>query len=44
MIRSYRGVLPVVHPTAYVDESVQVVGAVELGAESSVCLDYLQHV
>lgn len=39
MIRSYRGVLPVVDPTAYVDESAQIIGAVELGAESSVWMN-----
>ena len=36
MIRSYRGVLPRVHPTAYVDDSAQVIGDVEIGEESSV--------
>jgi carbonic anhydrase/acetyltransferase-like protein (isoleucine patch superfamily) len=36
MLRAYRGRLPVVHPTAYVDESAQVIGDVEIGAESSV--------
>ena len=39
MIRSYRGVLPVLDPTAYVDESAQLIGAVELGAESSVWMN-----
>lgn len=39
MIRSYRGVLPVLDPTAYVDESAQIIGAVELGAESSVWMN-----
>jgi carbonic anhydrase/acetyltransferase-like protein (isoleucine patch superfamily) len=36
MLRAYRGVLPVVHETAYVDASAQVIGDVEVGEESSV--------
>src|SRR3954467_15911852 len=36
MLRSYRGRLPHVHPTAYIDESAQVIGDVEIGEESSV--------
>lgn len=36
MLRPYRGLLPKVHPTAFVDDSAQVVGDVEIGAESSV--------
>jgi len=36
MLRSYRGVLPSVHPTAFVDDSAQVIGDVEIGEESSV--------
>jgi carbonic anhydrase/acetyltransferase-like protein (isoleucine patch superfamily) len=36
MLRSYRGVLPRVHPTAFVDDSAQVIGDVEIGADSSV--------
>ena len=36
MLRPYRGVLPRVDPTAYVDQSAQVIGDVEIGAESSV--------
>jgi carbonic anhydrase/acetyltransferase-like protein (isoleucine patch superfamily) len=36
MIRPYRSVLPRVHPTAYVDDSAQVIGDVEIGEESSV--------
>lgn len=35
MLRPYRGRMPVVHPTAYVDVSAQVIGDVEIGAESS---------
>jgi gamma-carbonic anhydrase len=38
MLRPYRGILPHVHPTAYVDESAQVVGDVTIGEESSVWL------
>jgi carbonic anhydrase/acetyltransferase-like protein (isoleucine patch superfamily) len=36
MLRPYRGILPTVHPSAYVDESAQVIGDVEIGEESSV--------
>jgi len=36
VLRSYRGVLPRVHPSAFVDESAQVIGDVEIGEESSV--------
>jgi carbonic anhydrase/acetyltransferase-like protein (isoleucine patch superfamily) len=36
MLRPYRGTLPRVHPTAYIDESAQVIGDVEIGEESSV--------
>jgi carbonic anhydrase/acetyltransferase-like protein (isoleucine patch superfamily) len=36
MIRPYRGALPRIHPTAYVDDSAQVIGDVEIGEESSV--------
>jgi carbonic anhydrase/acetyltransferase-like protein (isoleucine patch superfamily) len=36
MLRSYKGVLPRVAPDAYVDESAQVIGDVEIGPESSV--------
>jgi gamma-carbonic anhydrase len=36
MLRPYRGRLPVVDPSAYVDESAQVIGDVVIGAESSV--------
>jgi carbonic anhydrase/acetyltransferase-like protein (isoleucine patch superfamily) len=36
MLRPYRGQLPRVHPTAYIDQSAQVIGDVEIGAESSV--------
>jgi carbonic anhydrase/acetyltransferase-like protein (isoleucine patch superfamily) len=36
MIRPFRGVHPVIHPTAYVDESAQVIGDVQLGEEASI--------
>jgi carbonic anhydrase/acetyltransferase-like protein (isoleucine patch superfamily) len=36
MIRPYRGILPRVHPTVFIDESAQVIGDVEIGEESSV--------
>src|SRR3954447_15146715 len=36
MLRPYRGSLPRVHPTAYIDASAQVIGDVEIGDESSV--------
>ena len=36
MLRSFRDVLPRVHPTAFIDESAQVIGDVEIGEESSV--------
>jgi len=36
MLRPFRGTLPRVHPTAYIDDSAQVIGDVEIGEESSV--------
>ena len=39
MLRPYRGRLPVVDPTAFVDASAQVIGDVEIGAESSVWMN-----
>jgi carbonic anhydrase/acetyltransferase-like protein (isoleucine patch superfamily) len=36
MLRAYRGTLPRVHPSAYVDSSAHVIGDVEIGEESSV--------
>jgi carbonic anhydrase/acetyltransferase-like protein (isoleucine patch superfamily) len=36
VLRLYRGQLPRVHPTAFVDDSAQVIGDVEIGEESSV--------
>jgi carbonic anhydrase/acetyltransferase-like protein (isoleucine patch superfamily) len=36
VLRPYRGQLPRVHPTAFIDDSAQVIGDVEIGEESSV--------
>lgn len=36
MLRPYRGVLPTIHHSAYIDESAQVIGDVTIGEESSV--------
>jgi carbonic anhydrase/acetyltransferase-like protein (isoleucine patch superfamily) len=36
MIRPFRGVHPQIHPTAFIEESAQVIGDVHIGAESSV--------
>ena len=36
MLRPYRGTAPRVHPTAFIDESAQIIGDVEIGEESSV--------
>lgn len=36
MLRPYRGRLPVVHPSAYVDVNAQVIGDVEIGQDSSI--------
>jgi len=39
MLRPFKSVMPVVDPSAYVDESAQVIGDVEIGAESSVWMN-----
>ena len=39
MLRSYRGLLPTVDPSAYVDESAQVIGDVQVGPESSIWMN-----
>jgi carbonic anhydrase/acetyltransferase-like protein (isoleucine patch superfamily) len=39
LLRPYRGHRPEVHPTAYVDESAQVIGDVEIGRDSSVWMN-----
>ncbi|MGE0705000.1 MAG: gamma carbonic anhydrase family protein [Vicinamibacterales bacterium] len=36
MLRPYRGRMPRIHPTAFIDESAQVIGDVEVGEDSSV--------
>ena len=36
MIRPYRGTVPRVHPSAFIDDSAQVIGDVEIDEESSV--------
>jgi len=39
MLRSFKGVSPHVHASAYVDASAQVIGDVHIGAESSVWMN-----
>ena len=39
MLRSYRGTLPKVHVSAYIDQSAQVIGDVEIGDDSSVWMN-----
>lgn len=39
MIRPYRGVVPAIDATAFVDQSAQVIGDVVIGAESSVWMN-----
>ena len=39
MFRPHRGRLPVLDPTAYIDESAQVIGDVHIGAQSSVWMN-----
>jgi carbonic anhydrase/acetyltransferase-like protein (isoleucine patch superfamily) len=36
MIRSFRGVHPQIHPTAFIEDSAQIIGDVHIGDESSV--------
>ncbi len=36
MLRPYRGQMPRVHPTAFIDDSAHVIGDVEIGEDSSV--------
>ena len=36
MIRPFRGTHPQIHPTAYIEESAQIIGDVHIGEESSV--------
>jgi carbonic anhydrase/acetyltransferase-like protein (isoleucine patch superfamily) len=39
MLRPFRSVFPTVHPSAFVDQSAQVIGDVHIGAESSVWMN-----
>jgi carbonic anhydrase/acetyltransferase-like protein (isoleucine patch superfamily) len=39
MLRPYRNVVPTIDPSAYVDESAQVIGDVVVGAESSIWMN-----
>jgi carbonic anhydrase/acetyltransferase-like protein (isoleucine patch superfamily) len=39
VLRPYRSILPTVDPTAYIDQSAQVIGDVEIGQESSVWMN-----
>ena len=39
MLRPYRNIVPTVHPSAFVDESAQVIGDVVIEAESSVWMN-----
>jgi gamma-carbonic anhydrase len=39
VIRTFKGIAPEVDPSAYVDESAQVIGDVTIGAESSVWMN-----
>jgi carbonic anhydrase/acetyltransferase-like protein (isoleucine patch superfamily) len=39
MLRPYKGVRPTIHPTAYIDQSAQIIGDVEVGEESSVWMN-----
>jgi carbonic anhydrase/acetyltransferase-like protein (isoleucine patch superfamily) len=39
MIRSYRGITPVIPETSYVDQSAQLIGDVQLGEHSSVWMN-----
>jgi carbonic anhydrase/acetyltransferase-like protein (isoleucine patch superfamily) len=39
VIRPYKGILPKIDPSAFVDESAQIIGDVEIGAESSIWMN-----
>jgi carbonic anhydrase/acetyltransferase-like protein (isoleucine patch superfamily) len=39
MVRTFKGITPAIDPTAYVDQSAQVIGDVAIGAESSVWMN-----
>lgn len=36
MLKHYQGILPTIHPTAFIEESAQIIGDVSVGADSSV--------
>jgi carbonic anhydrase/acetyltransferase-like protein (isoleucine patch superfamily) len=39
VLRPFRSILPLVHPSAYIDSSAQVIGDVQVGPESSVWMN-----
>src|SRR5690554_3685222 len=39
MLRPYRGIMPTVHESAYVDQTAQVIGDVTVGPESSLWMN-----
>ena len=39
MLRTFRGIVPTVDPSAYLDQSAQVIGDVQIGPESSVWMN-----
>jgi carbonic anhydrase/acetyltransferase-like protein (isoleucine patch superfamily) len=39
VLRPFRSILPTVHPTAYIDQSAQVIGDVHIGEDSSVWMN-----
>ena len=39
MLRTFRGIVPTVDPSAYLDQSAQVIGEVQIGPESSVWMN-----
>ena len=39
MLRPYKGTFPEVHPSAYIDQSAQVIGDVHIGEESSIWMN-----
>jgi carbonic anhydrase/acetyltransferase-like protein (isoleucine patch superfamily) len=39
VIRAYRGILPKIDASAFIDESAQIIGDVEIGAESSIWMN-----
>lgn len=36
MIKPYKGIFPKIHPTAFIEDSAQIVGDVEIGEDSSI--------